>query len=169
MIGPLSYIDIALLALATISGLLAMYRGLGRELLSIDRSGTKAPRATLDHARPGRAHPCRAVGDLWWPCRIARCRNAGIPLERPRNKWAYGEASLPALAAAYAYGLARNHAFVDGNKRIAFAAMIVLVAKNGVEVDLPQPETVEVIMNLAAGALSETGLAAWIEGYTRRD
>ena len=98
-------------------------------------------------------------------------RDAGMlesALERPRNKWAYGEDSLPALAAAYAYGIARNHAFVDGNKRIAFAAMIVLLAKNGVEIDLPQPETVEVIMNLAAGALSKSELAAWIGGYKRR-
>lgn len=83
-------------------------------------------------------------------------------LERPRNKWAYGEDSLAALAAAYAYGLAGNHAFVDGNKRIAFAALVVFLGRNGVAVDLPQPETVEVIIDLAAGNLAEAELAAWV-------
>ena len=97
-------------------------------------------------------------------------RDAGMlesALERPRNKWAYGETSLAALAAAYAYGLARNHAFVDGNKRIAFAAMVVFLVKNGVAVDIPQPEAVEVIMDLAAGNLSEAQLAAWIGIHCR--
>ena len=53
-------------------------------------------------------------------------------LERPINKWQYEQASLPELAAAYAFGLAKNHAFVDGNKRIAFMAMMTFLVKNGV-------------------------------------
>lgn len=83
-------------------------------------------------------------------------------VERPRNKWNYGETDLATLAAAYAFVLARNHAFVDGNKRAAFAALVVFLAKNGVDLDLPQPETVQVILDLAAGNLSEAELAAWI-------
>src|ERR1700731_2181769 len=53
-------------------------------------------------------------------------------LERPVNKWRYEQAGLVELAAAYAFGLAKNHAFVDGNKRIAFMAMMIFLRKNGV-------------------------------------
>ena len=57
-------------------------------------------------------------------------------LERPVNKWRYEQSEMAELAAAYAFGLAKNHAFVDGNKRIAFMAMMVFLLKNG---DLVQP------------------------------
>lgn len=83
-------------------------------------------------------------------------------VERPRNKWTYGETDLSSLAAAYAFGLVRNHAFVDGNKRTGFAALVVFLGKNGADPDLPQPETVQVILELAAGRLSEADLAAWV-------
>lgn len=83
-------------------------------------------------------------------------------VERPHNKCSDGETDLAALAAAYAFDLARNHAFVDGNKRAAFAGLVVFLAKNGVDLDLPQPETVQVILDLAAGKLSEVELAAWV-------
>ena len=53
-------------------------------------------------------------------------------IERPVNKWHYEQAELPELAAAYAFGLAKNHAFVDGNKRIAFMSMMAFLRKNGV-------------------------------------
>ena len=53
-------------------------------------------------------------------------------LERPINKWRYEQSDMPELAAAYAFGLAKNHAFVDGNKRIAFMAMMAFLLKNGV-------------------------------------
>ena len=53
-------------------------------------------------------------------------------LQRPVNKWQYEQAELPELAAAYAFGLAKNHAFVDGNKRIAFMTMVAFLRKNGV-------------------------------------
>src|SRR5437870_10207052 len=53
-------------------------------------------------------------------------------LQRPVNKWQYEQAGLAELAAAYAFGLAKNHAFVDGNKRIAFMTMVVFLRKNGV-------------------------------------
>src|ERR1700710_2319864 len=53
-------------------------------------------------------------------------------LDRPANKWHYEQSKLAELAAAYAFGLAKNHAFVDGNKRIAFMTMVTFLRKNGV-------------------------------------
>lgn len=98
----------------------------------------------------------------------AGLRDAGLlqsALDRPRNKWAHGETGLAALAAAYTFGIARNHPFMDGNKRMSFAALVVFLAKNGVALDLPQPETVAKIIALAAGELSEPDLAAWVGRY----
>src|SRR5262245_34957084 len=61
-------------------------------------------------------------------------------LERPLNKWRYEQSELADLAAAYAFGLAKNHAFVDGNKRIAFMAMMVFLRANGVRFAPPPAE-----------------------------
>jgi death-on-curing protein len=83
-------------------------------------------------------------------------------LERPINKWQYEQASLPELAAAYAFGLAKNHAFVDGNKRIAFMAMMVFLRKNGIRFAPDQAQAASVILALAAGEVSEQSLARWI-------
>lgn len=83
-------------------------------------------------------------------------------LERPINKWRYEQASIDELAAAYAFGLAKNHAFVDGNKRIAFMAMMVFLHKNGVTF-IPDPaEATTIILSLAAGEVSEESLTRWI-------
>lgn len=83
-------------------------------------------------------------------------------LQRPINKWQYEQAALPELAAAYAFGLAKNHAFVDGNKRIAFMAMMVFLRKNGVAF-APQPaHATAMILALAAGEVSEENLTRWI-------
>jgi death-on-curing protein len=83
-------------------------------------------------------------------------------LARPLNKFAYGETDLAVLAAAYAFGIARNHPFVDGNKRAAFASMIVFLGLNGVEFDVPPADATAIILQLAAGELEEDGLARWI-------
>jgi death on curing protein len=83
-------------------------------------------------------------------------------LERRVNKWQYEQATLPELAAAYAFGLAKNHAFVDGNKRIAFMAMMTFLLKNGVAFS-PQPaHAAQIILSLAAGEVSEESLIRWI-------
>ena len=83
-------------------------------------------------------------------------------LERPVNKWTYEQAPLAELAAAYAFGLAKNHAFVDGNKRIAFLAMRIFLLKNGISFD-PKPEhATAIILSLAAGEVSEESLTRWI-------
>jgi len=92
-------------------------------------------------------------------------RDAGLlesALDRPRNRWAYEQGDLPTLAAAYAFGIARNHPFVDGNKRTAFAAMMVFLRINGVRFAPPPPEATAIILDLAAGLVSEDGLTRWI-------
>ena len=83
-------------------------------------------------------------------------------LGRPMNKWRYEQADLPGLAAAYAFGLAKNHAFVDGNKRTAFMAMMVFLRKNGINFTPDQAQATKVILALAAGEISEQSLARWI-------
>jgi death on curing protein len=83
-------------------------------------------------------------------------------LERPANKWHYEQADLPELAAAYAFGLAKNHAFVDGNKRIAFMSMVIFLRRNGVRFSPDQAQATAMIMALAAGEVSEKSLARWI-------
>jgi death-on-curing protein len=83
-------------------------------------------------------------------------------LERPINKWHYEQSGLADLAAAYAFGLAKNHAFVDGNKRIAFMAMMIFLLRNGV-VFSPEPaHATAIIVSLAAGEVSEDSLTRWI-------
>jgi death-on-curing protein len=83
-------------------------------------------------------------------------------IERPLNKWHYGQAELPELAAAYAFGLAKNHAFVDGNKRIAFMSMMVFLRKNNVRISPDQSQATAIMISLAAGEVSEESLARWI-------
>lgn len=87
-------------------------------------------------------------------------------LARPRNRRAYDPASdLSTLAAAYGYGLATNHPYIDGNKRIAFMAMYVFLGLNGCDLEAPEPEVVEVIIDLAAGRLGEKALAEWLRAH----
>jgi death on curing protein len=83
-------------------------------------------------------------------------------LGRPINKWQYEGADMPQLAAAYAYGIARNHPFVDGNKRAAFVSMMLFLRKNGVRFAPSQAESTIIILALAAGEVSETSLTRWI-------
>lgn len=83
-------------------------------------------------------------------------------LERPVDKWAYEQAGLPELASAYAFGLAKNHAFVDGNKRIAFIAMMTFLRKNGVTFAPDPAQATTIILSLAAGEVSEESLTRWI-------
>lgn len=83
-------------------------------------------------------------------------------IERPINKWHYERPSFIELAAAYAFGLAKNPAFVDGNKRIAFIAMMIFLRKNGVDFAPEQAEATAIMLALAAGEVSEQSLARWI-------
>ena len=85
-------------------------------------------------------------------------------LARPQNLLAYGEPppDLASLAAAYAYGIARNHPFVDGNKRTALVAARTFLILNGVDLEATQDDKVLIFLNLAEGAISEEELADWI-------
>lgn len=83
-------------------------------------------------------------------------------LARPRNLIAYGDPDLPALAAALGFGLARNHPFVDGNKRTAFVAVETFLLLNGLLLTAGDAECVVATEDLAAGDLPEEGFAAWL-------
>jgi death-on-curing protein len=83
-------------------------------------------------------------------------------LMRPVNLAAYETPDLAALAAAYAFGLARNHPFVDGNKRTSLVAAETFLILNGVTLDAEDTELLLTWQNLAAGALGEDELAAWL-------
>jgi death-on-curing protein len=83
-------------------------------------------------------------------------------LERPGNKWHYESVELPELAAAYAFGLIKNHAFVDGNKRIAFISMVAFLRRNGIAFKPDQAQSTAIILAVAAGEVSEQSLARWI-------
>ena len=83
-------------------------------------------------------------------------------LGRPVNKFGYGENDLAALAAAYAYGIARNHPFVDGNKRAAFGALIVFLGLNDIDFLVPPESAAAMVLALAAGEVDEAGLTRWI-------
>jgi death on curing protein len=80
-------------------------------------------------------------------------------LERP---WQYEQAELPELAAAYAFGLAKNHAFVDGNKRIAFMTMVVFLRLNDIHFAPEPAHATAIIRALTAGEVSEKSLTRWI-------
>ena len=81
---------------------------------------------------------------------------------RPINKWAYGETDLARLAAAYGYGIARNHPFADGNKRASLLAIVTFLGLNGIDFVADEAEAVVIIRDLAAGETDEDGLARWI-------
>src|SRR5580704_18183237 len=83
-------------------------------------------------------------------------------LARPINKFAYGETDLSALAAAYGFGIARNHPFVDGNKRAAFGSIIVFLGLNDIDFLVPPESAAAMILSLAAGEVNEEGLTRWI-------
>ena len=87
-------------------------------------------------------------------------------LARPQNLLAYeGDADLARLAASYAFGLAKNHAFVDGNKRIAFIAAATFLKINGLRLVAEQAEATLVMLSVASGAFSEDELAGWIRKH----
>jgi death-on-curing protein len=90
-------------------------------------------------------------------------------ITRPLNRWHYGESDLAALAAAYAFGLAKNHPFVDGNKRIAFHAMMVFLRSNGVAFAPEPAHATAIILSLAAGEVSEESLTRWIRDNWPKD
>ena len=88
-------------------------------------------------------------------------------LSRPLNLLSYGSPSVPELAAAYAFGLVRNHPFVDGNKRIGFATAVLFLELNGYRCEASEVEATVRTLALAAHDLDEAGCAAWLESAGR--
>jgi death-on-curing protein len=90
-------------------------------------------------------------------------------LNRARDRLGYEpDSDLPALAAAYAFGLVKNHAFLDGNKRTAWGCCQLFLKINGAGVRAPADEAEENVVALATGAMSEAGFAGWLRGMARR-
>ena len=82
-------------------------------------------------------------------------------LARPMNRWSYGEDDPTVLAAAYAFGIARNHPFADGNKRTAWVLARLFLALNDRALKFEPGDAIRVMLALAAGELSEVELADW--------
>jgi len=83
---------------------------------------------------------------------------------RPRNQFAYSDPTpdVPVLAASYAFGIARNHAFIDGNKRTAYVVCRTLLILNGFDLTAPREDRYNTFLDLAARKVSETQLAMWL-------
>jgi len=91
-------------------------------------------------------------------------RDAGLldsALARPVNRWVYGNDDPAMLAAAYAFGVARNHPFVDGNKRTAWVLARLFLALNGHELRFGAEDAIGMMLDLASGALAEEQVAEW--------
>jgi death-on-curing protein len=84
-------------------------------------------------------------------------------LDRARNRWAYEQADLAELAAAYAFGIAGNHPFVDGNKRTSLLALYTFLGVNGIDFIVPEADAAAIILALAAGEVCEKSLTRWIK------
>lgn len=87
-------------------------------------------------------------------------------LARPLNKMAYGETNLFALAAAYLYGIVRNHPFSDGNKRTGFLAAFTFLIINGYIIEAEQADIIEFVLAVAAGEIDEDGVTRFLTDYT---
>jgi death on curing protein len=104
---------------------------------------------------------------------IAGIRDEGLlasALARPRNLETYSEdVDAAALAAAYAFGIARNHAFLDGNKRTAFVVMELFLVLNGWILDADDADCISTMLSVAAGEIGEKALATWLRGRLERE
>ena len=87
-------------------------------------------------------------------------------MARPRNAWGYGVTDLCALAATLGHGIARNHPFVDGNKRTAFVVVETFLILNGAELGASDAESVVAMLDLAAGEMTEDEFADWLRAHT---
>ena len=88
-------------------------------------------------------------------------------LGRPLNLALYGEPDVASLAASYGFGLAKNHAFVDGDKRAAFLAVGLFLAANAHRLHATQAEATLTVLAVAGGDMSEEGFARWIRDHIR--
>ena len=86
-------------------------------------------------------------------------------LAKPLNQAAYGEPDAFALAAAYSYGISRNHAFIDGNKRTAFVAVELFLRLNGWKLTAPDEDCILTMLAVASGDITENEFAAWLRAH----
>ena len=88
-------------------------------------------------------------------------------MSRPRHLFAYESQDLFVLAGAYAHGIAKNHPFVDGNKRVAFVLARVFLGLNGVRFDPPEAEAVVMVEGLAGSAVRDADFVAWLRKHSK--
>lgn len=115
---------------------------------------------TLDEVRAVHEKQLKRFGG---PAGVGDAGALESALARPVNRFHCGETDLAAQAASYAFALARNHAFVDGNKRIAFLAMMMFLRLNGIRFAPDQASATAIILSLAAGDTSEEASTRWIK------
>jgi death-on-curing protein len=89
-------------------------------------------------------------------------------LARPLNRAGYGDPDIAELGALYAIAIARNHPFVNGNKRTAFAALFMFLALNGMEFEPPQVDATMGVLRLAAGEMSDDDFTQWVRDSSRQ-
>lgn len=97
-------------------------------------------------------------------------RDAGLllsALARPLNREGYGSPDLAELAAIYALGIAKNHPFIDGNKRTAYLALEVFLALNGMAFPVSDAEAIVAMLDMASGELTEAEFVAWVREHAR--
>jgi len=86
-------------------------------------------------------------------------------LARPVNRAVYGKPDIAELAALYAIAIARNHPFVDGNKRAAFGAMTLFLSLNGLELEAPEVEAAEIMLKMAGHYIEDEEFSAWVAAH----
>lgn len=102
---------------------------------------------------------------------IAGVRDQGLlesALARPETIFGYGEVDIADLVAAYAEGLARNHPFLDGNKRVAWMAAMMFLDTNGWEFDAPMPKAYEMMIGLTVKEITAQGFAVWLRAGLKK-
>ena len=99
-------------------------------------------------------------------------RDAGLldsALARPENLLAYGKPTIHELAAAYAFGIVKNHPFIDGNKRTGFTAAVMFLERNGQIFTASEVDATIQTLALAAGELVEPGYASWLKANCKHE
>ncbi|WP_036024972.1 type II toxin-antitoxin system death-on-curing family toxin [Leptospira noguchii] len=91
-------------------------------------------------------------------------------LDRPKNKWSYRPSpNIFDLAASLCIGIAKNHPFIDGNKRVAFMATYVFLGINGYIIEVSEEEVVSIMLKVASGNINETNLSIWLKNNSNRN
>ena len=88
-------------------------------------------------------------------------------LARPLNHAGYGKPDVAELGAIYAIAIARNHPFIDGNKRAGFMAMVLFLALNGMPLEAPDADAIVAMLDMAAGELSDFEFTAWVRDHAK--